>query len=166
MAIAVGGQPDPLDAVDPEGEPLTYAVTDGSLPEGLVLNGDGTWTGGAETPGSYAVSISVCDPANACDGAVLSITVTGKTLPSTNLVPVAGTPLGASTVILIGFALVVLAEVMWIGTATTPDQRRTGARCGQLTLRGVRCRRAANHMDVSPDGAVYCWQHGELPPRG
>ena len=53
-----GDTPTALSATDPEGTIFTYSVTSGSLPAGLTLNSDGTFTGTAQA-GSGSVQITV-----------------------------------------------------------------------------------------------------------
>jgi hypothetical protein len=67
LVLSPGALPPALDAVDPDGDPLAYAIVAGTLPDGLVLNTDGTWSG---TPAAILVEIPLtvlaCDPAGAC----------------------------------------------------------------------------------------------------
>ncbi|HYN47499.1 MAG TPA: hypothetical protein VER83_01460, partial [Candidatus Nanopelagicales bacterium] len=73
-----------LDAIDPDGDPLTYVVVGGILPDDLVLNADGTWSGNATGgPRRFVVTVRACDPAGACADQVLSL-VYAATPPDTS----------------------------------------------------------------------------------
>ena len=53
--------PDTLVATDPEGSTVSYSVTSGSLPTGLILNSDGTWSGTPTTLETGSTTIRATD---------------------------------------------------------------------------------------------------------
>ncbi|NNF10470.1 MAG: tandem-95 repeat protein [Acidimicrobiia bacterium] len=114
LGAAPGDVPPPLPINDPEGDPLTVTLRNGSLPAGLVLNPDGTWSGEALAPGTYAFTVDVCDPAGACSVMVLSISV--ALLPAT----------GITTTTILRLAAVLLL-VGW-GLLRQTSRRRLGGR--------------------------------------
>jgi large repetitive protein len=61
QGVPAGGALTALAATDPDGDPLDYALLDGALPPGVQLAADGTFTGTAQTAGSYPVVLRVCD---------------------------------------------------------------------------------------------------------
>jgi uncharacterized repeat protein (TIGR01451 family) len=65
-----------LEATDPDGHTLTFSLTSGSLPENITLNGDGTFSGIANTQaaGEYTAVITVSD-GQLTDETTLRITV-------------------------------------------------------------------------------------------
>ncbi len=99
QTIPVGAQPTPVHAVDPNGDPLTYVVTGGSLPPGITLSPDGTFAGPATTPGTTTVTITATDGQGGTVSTTLAITV----VPPSNRQPVAtddtATSAGAPTTI-------------------------------------------------------------------
>jgi hypothetical protein len=81
VAVSPGGVPSPLDAVDPNGDDVVYTLVDGTLPDGLVLNSDGTWSGSVLGMVETSVTVQACDPWGACT--VLYLTLVGSALPAT-----------------------------------------------------------------------------------
>jgi hypothetical protein len=79
--VRPGSQPSPLDAVDGDGDVLTYTVVEGTLPDGLVLQDDGTWTGAVLSAGVFQVTVRACDPYGSCAYEVLTLNSTS--LPDT-----------------------------------------------------------------------------------
>lgn len=75
--VRVGDAPAPLTATDPEGAGVEFSILSGALPAGLELVSDGSWTGGAQESGIFAVTLEVCDLAspNACSQMALELTV-------------------------------------------------------------------------------------------
>jgi hypothetical protein len=75
--VPVGDRLTPLQATDPDSDPLTYTAIEGSLPPGVTLNPDGTFGGTPTTPGTSTVRVRVCDDFNppGCDETVLVIVV-------------------------------------------------------------------------------------------
>jgi hypothetical protein len=65
----------PLVANDTPGLTTTYAVTGGSLPDGLTLNADGTLTGTPTTPGVYSFTVTATNGTRTAARAI-SYTVT------------------------------------------------------------------------------------------
>jgi hypothetical protein len=110
--VDVGGTPDPIELRDPDGHGVTITHVDGDLPDGLRLNPDGTFVGTSTTPGTYEVTITVCDDGNPqlCVTQDVVITVTKKTLVKT----------GANTLTMLWLAAIVLL----VGLAITEFARR------------------------------------------
>ena len=76
QTVVVGGTPVPLTATDPDGDPLTFTVTTGTLPAGLTLNPDGTFSGTATTPGGpTSVTITVTDGRGGNDSTTFAVTI-------------------------------------------------------------------------------------------
>ncbi len=61
VTVALGGTPNPLQIVDPEGHDYAVTIIAGSLPAGLTLAADGTFAGKTTTPGTYTVTYRACD---------------------------------------------------------------------------------------------------------
>ncbi len=77
QTIAEGAAPAALAATDDADETLSYSVTSGSLPSGVTLNSNGTFSGSASytAAGSYPVEITVSDSKGGTDTTNLTITV-------------------------------------------------------------------------------------------
>jgi hypothetical protein len=84
-AVNVGETLERVELGDPDGHRATITRIDGDLPNGLRINPDGTFVGTSTTPGSYEVTITVCDDGNPqlCVAQDLTITVTNKKLATT-----------------------------------------------------------------------------------
>jgi LPXTG-motif cell wall-anchored protein len=79
--VASGQSWVPLVFADPTG-PYTVGLLSGTLPSGMRLNSDGSFSGATSTPGTYVITVRACDPLAACADYVFSFTV-GRRLPST-----------------------------------------------------------------------------------
>jgi LPXTG-motif cell wall-anchored protein len=91
-----------LDLGDPDGNAATITSIDGDLPDGIRLDPDGTFRGTSTTPGSYEVTLTICDDGQPrmCVTQDLLITVTDNELAHT----------GSESLLMIRFAsLLVLA---------------------------------------------------------
>jgi hypothetical protein len=86
VSAGLGGLPPPLPIGDPEGGVLTVTVIGGSLPPGLTINPDGTWSGEAVEQGTFTFTVDVCDPLGACTSMVMSVSIA--------LLPATGVPAG------------------------------------------------------------------------
>lgn len=77
QTIAEGAGLVPVVAVDLDGQSLTYTMAGGTLPEGISLNGNGSFSGTASyaAAGTYTVSIRATDPEGAYDATGLTIAV-------------------------------------------------------------------------------------------
>jgi len=77
LTSAPGTTPAPLAIYEPDGEAFTVTVISGSLPPGLILHSDGTWSGAAPA-GVYPLTLEVCDAVAACSvvSVVLSVVTT------------------------------------------------------------------------------------------
>ena len=75
-----------LSATDPDGGTVSYAVTSGSLPTGISLNSNGTWTGTANAVGSnttYSFQVTATDnPGGNASVRAFSITVNAPVVQS------------------------------------------------------------------------------------
>ncbi len=89
VSVSPGGVPEPLVAVDPDGDVLAYTVVAGTLPDGLVLKQDGTWSGGVLGLQEAVVTVRACDPLDACT--TLRLTLLGAVLPDTSTIARADT---------------------------------------------------------------------------
>jgi hypothetical protein len=76
--ITEGAAPNTLVATDPEGTAVSYSVTSGSLPTGLTLNSDGTWSGTPTTVETGTVTIRATD----AQGSYTDSTVSYEVAPS------------------------------------------------------------------------------------
>jgi hypothetical protein len=89
ISFAVGDPlPGALSFSDPDaGDSVTLSVS-GTLPAGLTLNPDGSWSGSTDgaTPGDYPLALTACDQHGLCTGAsiVLSVSGAGESNPPTN----------------------------------------------------------------------------------
>jgi VCBS repeat-containing protein len=85
VPIVVGGPlPDPVPASDPDaGDTLTITES-GDLPLGLVLNGDGTWSGSTDgaVPGDYPITLQACDQHGLCTDVSITIGVAAPAGPT------------------------------------------------------------------------------------
>ncbi len=104
VVIAITGQPPALPAVDVEGDPVTYSILSGTLPPGLTLNPDGTWSGAA-TEGTYVVTIQACDDRVPPACSTFSLILQVSLLPATGVAATAVVPV-AVTLLLAGLVLV------------------------------------------------------------
>lgn len=78
---SVGSPLPPLTGSDPDGDKLTYRVVDGSIPGGVTLHSDGTFSGSPTTAGVHIARIAVCDPSGACDEKEWRLTIAGNAVP-------------------------------------------------------------------------------------
>ncbi|HWI64286.1 MAG TPA: Ig-like domain-containing protein, partial [Symbiobacteriaceae bacterium] len=79
-----------LQGVDPDGGTVTFSMAGGTLPQGIRLNSDGSFSGkvGYQAAGSYSVTVRVSDAQGAAAQGPVAITITNTdTLPA--LAPVA-----------------------------------------------------------------------------
>ncbi len=72
----------PLTATDADGDVLTYSLVWGDLPDGVTLNGDGTFAGIAGVAGTFTFTVEVCDADYACSRHDVTITVTAAAAPT------------------------------------------------------------------------------------
>ena len=103
------------------GDPLTYTAGDDTLPDGLVLRADGTWSGGVLGLETIVVTVRACDPSGAC--AVLSLTLVGGTMPDTTTQARSTAPAPAGSVGRLWLIAAAFALAIAIGSP-----RRRGAR--------------------------------------
>ena len=73
--VTVGDGLAALVANDYEGDAFAFAITAGSLPDGITLETDGTFTGTTTTPGYTEVTITVTDTHGASSSTHLDVTV-------------------------------------------------------------------------------------------
>ncbi len=85
IAVPVGGLPGPLPISDPEDDPWTVRIIDGTVPDGVVLNPDGTWGGSASTPGTFPITIEACDNRVPPACSQSSIVIEVSLLPATGM---------------------------------------------------------------------------------
>lgn len=86
LTVTVGSSVPPLGVFDPEGDDYVVVLAGGTLPPGVTLNPDGTFSGTPSRVGSYTFVVEVCDTFGACSTSVISIVVqqgatSGGTLP-------------------------------------------------------------------------------------
>ncbi len=62
-AVPSGGTVPTLGYTDPDGNPYTVTLVTGTLPTGLTLNSNGSWSGTAPSSGSYSFTVQACDNA-------------------------------------------------------------------------------------------------------
>jgi hypothetical protein len=85
--VTAGAQLAPLAATDPDGDQLTYALVDGTLPPGVLLTASGAFVGNPEAAGSYPVVLRVCD-----DGTPQLCTTTSLVIAVRGIGPVTSPP--------------------------------------------------------------------------
>lgn len=73
--ISAGAGLAALDATAAGGETLTFTVTGGSLPDGITLTGNGTFSGTATTAASYTATVTAADTHGGTATTTLSVTV-------------------------------------------------------------------------------------------
>ena len=94
QSLAFGGTPLAMRATDVDSSSLTYRILSGSLPPGVGLLPDGTFTGSATQAGSTTARVEVCDSAGGCTVSTLVIAISAQVvpvLPATPAPPEAGT---------------------------------------------------------------------------
>ncbi len=79
--VTVGQRLPPLSFVDPEGSEVVFTMIGGTLPPGVNINADGTFTGRTESVGTYTFVVRACDPDGAC--IVVTFSVVVRPVPST-----------------------------------------------------------------------------------
>jgi LPXTG-motif cell wall-anchored protein len=133
QTVGRGATPTSLAATDPNGDPLTYAVTRGTPPPGITLNADGTWNGTPSAPGTTTFDITVSDGA-LTDVTSLTITVPGSppVLPAgpdiDQTVPAGATPANLSATVFGGgvATFTVSGGALPPGIVLNPDGTFTG----------------------------------------
>jgi hypothetical protein len=109
----VGEGVEDLNIADPEGDGITVAVVGGHLPDGLVLNPDGTFAGVATVAGMFSASISMCDDRipPACTTRTFSFLVSGPVGPVAGL-PFTGADLAGLA--MVGFGLIGIGRILTV----------------------------------------------------
>jgi uncharacterized repeat protein (TIGR01451 family) len=138
QAVVAGAPLAPLAATDPDGDPLSYALVEGTLPPGVQLNSNGTFSGAATAAGDYPVVLRVCDngtPAM-CTSTALRIAVRGMgpqpaapETPAPSPSPAPASPAPSPSPAGVGGIVV--------NAAPTVSLPRTGAPLGALVLIGL-----------------------------
>ncbi|MDH3307120.1 MAG: Ig-like domain-containing protein [Acidimicrobiia bacterium] len=77
ITVVPGDAIPPLLATDAEGDSLTFVLAAGTLPPGVTLNADGTFSGIPTVLGVYVFTVQVCDSGSpqACTTVVLSLVI-------------------------------------------------------------------------------------------
>jgi hypothetical protein len=86
FTVPVGGTPPRLPIIDPDLHSAAISsVASGTLPPGLALNADGTWTGTATTAGTFSFTVRICDTGTPqlCVLQPVTVVVTAQSLPGT-----------------------------------------------------------------------------------
>jgi uncharacterized repeat protein (TIGR01451 family) len=111
--ILVGEGVEDLNIADPEGDGITVAVVGGHLPDGLVLNPDGTFAGVATVAGMFSASISMCDDRipPACTTRTFSFLVSGP-VGSVAGLPFTGADLAGLA--MVGFGLIGVGRILTV----------------------------------------------------
>ncbi len=107
QTVDVGETPAGLVATDAEGDTVTFRFVGGSLPAGLSLESDGTFSGSTTRGGVYQFFVEVCDEADpvACATFAYQIRVIGTEVISNDVLPFTG----ADSRVLVFAALIFLA---------------------------------------------------------
>ncbi|MEL6894468.1 MAG: Ig-like domain-containing protein, partial [Actinomycetota bacterium] len=95
LDVVIGEPVARLDVVDAEGDAITAQLVGGQLPNGLVLNADGTFSGvptGADAPPGTTIpfSVELCDARGACSIVSFSMTTRSATASTGGSIPSAG----------------------------------------------------------------------------
>ena len=106
QTTTVGGSLVALQGSDPDGDPYTFSVSGGSLPPGVSLNPDGTFSGSPSATGTYNSTILICDVHMLCTTETLTIQVQAQELPKTGM-DITTLTVFAAFMILIGAVLIV-----------------------------------------------------------
>jgi hypothetical protein len=86
LTVPVGGTAPRLPITDPDLHAAAVSsVVSGTIPPGLMLNADGTWTGVTTTPGTYSFTVRICDTGTPqlCVLQPVTVVVTALPLPGT-----------------------------------------------------------------------------------
>jgi hypothetical protein len=92
ITLEIGGAlPGPVNVTDPDtGDTVTLSYS-GSMPPGLVLNSDGTWSGttAGNVPGSYPITLHACDQFGMCTdaGVTIVLAIAASPTPPTTTPP-------------------------------------------------------------------------------
>ena len=97
QGIPAAGRPVPLAATDADGDTLSYSISGGSLPAGITLNANGTFSGAATGFGPSTVTIVVSDGKGGTASTTLTITVANG--PPTAVPDSATTPQDVAVVV-------------------------------------------------------------------
>ncbi len=81
LTVTVGEAIPPLIFVDVDSENLSFSIVGGTLPPGVILESDGTFTGLPDTPGTYTFLVQVCDDGSpaACTTEIVTLVILGQT---------------------------------------------------------------------------------------
>jgi LPXTG-motif cell wall-anchored protein len=85
QTTTLGGSLAPLEAQDPDGDAYTFVLAEGTLPPGLALNDDGTFSGSPAAAGTFNSTVRVCDIHGLCTDGSLTIRVQADQLPKTGV---------------------------------------------------------------------------------
>lgn len=77
QSVHLGAVPNPLEATDPDGHPLTYSLAGGTLPPGIGITPEGSFSGATTAPGTFTATVVVSDGHGGTDTTTLTLTVTG-----------------------------------------------------------------------------------------
>jgi hypothetical protein len=121
VKVREGRLPDPLPARDTRGDPLTYEIVGGALPDRLLLAPDGVFSGTtAESAGRYQVTLDVSDDGGPCVDLTLVLVIERVELPPTD----AERPLEVGGQLPARDALLTLAGLLGLAGALLMTSRR------------------------------------------
>ena len=106
-----------------------FILIGGSLPPGVVMNADGTFTGTTQTVGTYTFVVRVCDPEGACTVVTFSVVVqpTPSTTSGSGTEPILPyTGYNSMSQVVLALTLILGGLVLLAVSRRRPEERANG----------------------------------------
>ena len=133
--------------------PYSFAVTGGSVPTGLTLNSDGTWSGAPSATGTFNFTVTATDDNNCTGNQAYSLTIAAAatTTTITNAASLSGTP----TVVGQSYAVNVSVVPIGMGTPTGTVTVSDGSQTCTITLPATSCNLISTTAGAKTITATY-----------
>ena len=128
QTVGLGAALTSVGATDANTDPLVYTLTSGTLPAGVTLNADGTFTGTPSTAGTFVVTISVADGRGGVATTTLTIEVPAATTTTTSSTSTTSTTSTTTTIVVpdsTTTTTVVVPDSTTTTTVVVPDSSTT-----------------------------------------